>query len=73
MTSEKHYQYRMTIGGQVSETLDTFPSGQWEAAAQFCKERGYAAKLERRLIASGPWEILKEVVDSPYFSNLKEK
>ena len=64
MTSEKHYQYRMTIGGQVSEILPTLPSGQWAAAAEFCEKRGHVAKLERQLITDEgilPWEILAGV------------
>ncbi len=57
----EHYQYRMTIGGQVSEILDTLPSEQWAAAAEFFENRGNIAKLERRLIVGEdvlPWEIL---------------
>ena len=43
------YQYRITVNDQQHIT-DNYPGEQWERIAQVQEERGFNAKLERRLI-----------------------
>lgn len=43
-------QYRITVEGQSSGVLSTYPGAQWATAAENCEARGLNATFERRLI-----------------------
>lgn len=43
-------QYRITVEGQSSGVLSTYPGAQWASVAENCEARGLNATFERRLI-----------------------
>jgi hypothetical protein len=62
------FQYRVTVNGNIGKVVDKYPSEQWARVAETCEERGYCAKLERRLITDT--EILDLVVDNTGYMKL---
>lgn len=43
------YQYRITVNGDA-RMRPAYPGEQWSRVSDACDDRGYTAKLERRLI-----------------------
>lgn len=44
------HQYRITVNDAQGPIVDAIADGQWEQVAQVAEDRGYSAKLERRLV-----------------------
>ena len=64
------YQYRITVNGSVSPITDNLPETQWAKVCETSEQRGYYAKLERRLICDK--SILQMLADPTGYIELDD-
>lgn len=70
-----NYYYRITVNDALSAPVKEYPSAaRWSEIAEHCEERGWTAKIERRLIVErGAADFLAGLTDASGYVRIADR